>query len=300
MTQAEAEAQQRRWRELVDERLPAAAGAHPDWPVSQNHCFARILLDNACGGPWRESVAPPAWANMPPERLDLALSLGEAVLDGRQDLTVLNHRSLLWRRKVRRPPPPGSLQGEDFSLRRWRLDDDEPFAALCADPEVMRFFPAPKSVRESQTEARALARRFDEDGFGPWVVEAPDGFCGFVGCWRPARPLPLGGLLGQEGSLVEIGWRLAWPVWGRGFAVRGARLALADAFSRCALTEVVAYTAAVNTPSLRVMERLGMSEVGGFDHPGLPEGHPLRPHRLYRLTAADFLAGGGAGGAGIE
>ncbi|MFH6786017.1 MULTISPECIES: GNAT family N-acetyltransferase [Methylobacterium] len=298
-TPGEIAAQQRRWRALVDERLPEAAARHPDWPVSQNHCFARILLDNACGGPWRESVAPPAWANMPPERLALAVSLGEAVLAGRQDLALLNHRSLLWRRKRPVPPPPSSLSGDGFSLRRWRLSDDAPFAALCADPEVMRYFPSPKTARESQTEARALARRFEEDGFGPWAVEAPEGFCGFVGCWRPARPLPLGALIGQETGLartglVEIGWRLARPAWGRGFAIRGARLALADAFARCALTEIVAYTAEVNAPSRRVMERLGMSEVGGFDHPALAEGHPLRPHRLYRLAAADFRAGGAA------
>ncbi|KMO17336.1 GNAT family N-acetyltransferase [Methylobacterium platani] len=291
MSAAEADAQQRRWRILVDERLPEAAAAHPDWPVTRNHCFARILLDNACGGPWRESVAPPAWANMPPERLALAVSLGEAVLAGRQDLAALNRRSLLWRRKRPVAPPPKGLSGDGFSLRRWRLADDGPFAALCADPEVMRFFPAPKTARESQAEARALDRRFEEDGFGPWAVEAPEGFAGFVGCWRPARPLPLGGLIGRETGLVEIGWRLARSAWGRGFAVRGARLALADAFTRCALTEIVAYTADRNGPSRRVMERLGMSEVGGFDHPGLPEGHSLRPHRLYRLAAADFLAG---------
>ncbi len=294
MSPAEVEAQRRRWRALVDERLPEAASGRPDWPVSRNHCFARILLDNACGGPWRESVAPPAWANMPPERLDVALALGEAVLAGRQDLAVLNHRSLLWRRKRPVPQPPASLPGDGFALRRWRLTDDAPFAALCADPAVMRFFPAPKTARESQAEARALARRFEEDGFGPWAVEAPEGFVGFVGCWRPARPLPLGSLIGRETGLVEIGWRLARPAWGRGFAVRGARLALADAFARCALPEIFAYTASLNEPSWRVMERLGMAAVGGFDHPALPEGHPLRPHRLYRLAAADFLAGDAA------
>jgi RimJ/RimL family protein N-acetyltransferase len=290
-TPGDSEAQQRRWRALVDERLPAAAAARPDWPVSRNHCFARILLDNACGGPWRESVAPPAWANMPPERLAVALALGEAVLEGRQDLAVLNHRSLLWRCKRPVPPPPPRLVGDGFSLRRWRLTDDAPFAALCADPEVMRFFPAPKTPRESQAEARALARRFEEDGFGPWVVEAPEGFAGFVGCWRPARPLPFGPLIGRETGLVEIGWRLARFAWGRGFAVRGARLALADVFSRCALPEVVAHTAGLNAPSRRVIERLGMTEAGAFDHPALPEGHPLRPHRLYRLAAAEFATG---------
>jgi RimJ/RimL family protein N-acetyltransferase len=277
---------QRRWRALVDERLPAAA--RPDWPVRLNHCFARILLDNACGGPWRASVAPPAWANMPPARLAEALALGEAVLAGRADLAELNRRSLAWRGHPRGIPAPRALREGDLLLRRWRHEDDAPFAALNADPEVMRFFPAVKSRRESVAEARALDGRFAQDGFGPWALEASGAFVGFVGCWRPLRPLPVAG----DAGLVEIGWRLARGAWGRGLATRGARLALADAFGRCRLPEVVAYTAVLNTPSRRVMERLGMVQAGDFAHPALPEGHPLRPHVLYRLRAADL--GGGA------
>ncbi|MEO1174083.1 MAG: hypothetical protein AAFX94_18850, partial [Myxococcota bacterium] len=50
------------WRRLVEEKLPTAA-EHYDWPVTDDHCFARILLDNACGRPWREVVRPPAWRN---------------------------------------------------------------------------------------------------------------------------------------------------------------------------------------------------------------------------------------------
>ncbi|GJD49129.1 hypothetical protein OPKNFCMD_1859 [Methylobacterium crusticola] len=288
---AEADAQQRRWRALVDDRLPAAAARNPGWPVSRNHCFARILLDNACGGPWRESVAPPAWANMPPERLAAALSLGEAVLAGRADLRAMNDRSLLWRRKAPVPPPPAALAGDGFTLRRWRRADDAPFAALCADPAVMRYFPAVKTRPESLAEARALDRRFERDGFGPWAVEAPEGFVGFVGCWRPARPLPF---TAAGGPVVEIGWRLAAAAWGRGLAVRGARLALADAFGRCGLAEVVAYTALLNQPSRRVMERLGMREAGVFPHPALGEGDPLRPHVLYRIAAADLAGEAGA------
>lgn len=91
----------RRWRDLVEVRLPQAARGQPKWPVSLDHCFARILLDNACGRPWRETARPPAWANMAVDRLVEALALGEAVLDGRADLAALNRRSLAWRGKLR-------------------------------------------------------------------------------------------------------------------------------------------------------------------------------------------------------
>jgi RimJ/RimL family protein N-acetyltransferase len=41
----------------------------------------------------------------------------------------------------------------------------------------------------------------------------------------------------------------------------------------------------VNLRSRRVMEKIGMTHDArdDFDHPGLPEGHPLRRHMLYRL-----------------
>lgn len=87
-----------RWRDLVDARLPAAAGAH--WPIVHNHCFARVLLDNALGVPWRERVAPPAWRNVPASDLSRAVALGEAVLSGDADLWALNRRSLALRGKA--------------------------------------------------------------------------------------------------------------------------------------------------------------------------------------------------------
>ena len=279
---------QARWRDLVDRLLPQAAPAHPDWPVVNDHCFARILLDNACNGPWRESVAAPAWANMPPERLAVAIDLGNAVLSGRADLALLNRRSLQWRGKRRPPEAPATLETASLRLRRWRRSDDAPFARLNADPEVMRHFTKLKSAGESLTEARALDRRFEADGFGPWAVEEPDGpFLGFVGAMRLMRAMPFAG--GERpGSLIEIGWRLSPEAWGRGIATRAARLALADLFGRCGLPSVVAFTALGNTPSRRVMERLGMVQAEDFDHPAVHADDPLRRHVLYRLAAADF------------
>ena len=105
----DAEALRARWRDLVERRLPAAAraseAARADWPVRFDHCFARILLDNACGRPWREVVVPPAWRHMPAATLAEALALGERVLRGEADLHRLNQRSLMLRGKI--PPSPG-------------------------------------------------------------------------------------------------------------------------------------------------------------------------------------------------
>ena len=87
-----------RWFALTRETLPALAVAG-DWPVRFDHCFQRILLDNAAGGPWRDSIAAPAWRNAPDGVLARAVELGEAAAAGKADLALLNRRSLAWRGK---------------------------------------------------------------------------------------------------------------------------------------------------------------------------------------------------------
>jgi RimJ/RimL family protein N-acetyltransferase len=91
---------------------------------------------------------------------------------------------------------------------------------------------------------------------------------------------------------VEIGWRLAFEHWGHGYATEAARLALGYAFGTLALSEVVSFTSVINLRSRAVMERLGMRRdpADDFDHPKLPEGHPLRRHVLYRLDSNGYPA----------
>jgi ribosomal-protein-alanine N-acetyltransferase len=183
--------------------------------------------------------------------------------------------------------PPDSLRTARLLLRPWRDADLAPFRAMNADPEVMRFFAKPLSGDESDAVARRLMGFFDE-GLGPWAVEVPGEapFIGFVGAWRTRAELPFA-------PAVEVGWRLARPFWGRGYAPEAARAALADAFARLDLDEVVAYAAAANAPSIAVMRRLGMAEdaAGGFDHPGFPEADPNRRSVLFRLSRDAFLRG---------
>jgi ribosomal-protein-alanine N-acetyltransferase len=85
---------------------------------------------------------------------------------------------------------------------------------------------------------------------------------------------------------VEIAWRLSADYWGRGLATEGARAVVRHAFAELGLEGLVSFTVPENLRSRRVMEKLGMlhDPRDDFDHPSLPEGHPLRRHVLYRLN----------------
>lgn len=180
------------------------------------------------------------------------------------------------------PTPTHELRTPRLRLRRWRDDDREPFAALNADPLVMRHFPAPLTRGDSDRQVDAFEAEFALQGWGRWAVERCDSgdFIGFVGLTVPRRALPFM-------PCVEIGWRLAAAHWHQGFATEAARAVLAFGFEHLGLPEIVSFTTLGNHPSRAVMERLGMVDRGeDFDHPALAEGHPLRRHCLYRLDAA--------------
>lgn len=89
-----------RWKHLYATHLPALAlsrdPAQPKWPVHLDHCFARIILDNAIGldRPWNQAIKSPAVRTMTGEQLKCALDLGERVASGEADLVELNEVSL--------------------------------------------------------------------------------------------------------------------------------------------------------------------------------------------------------------
>ncbi|WP_298918333.1 hypothetical protein [uncultured Algimonas sp.] len=108
-----------RWRTLVQERLPAQARRRKDWPVYLDHCFARILLDNAFGMMWRKVIEPPAWRNTPLPVLQTAIDLGEDVLADRADLWALNDASLIMRGKKPRGRKPATRRPGRKRNGRW-------------------------------------------------------------------------------------------------------------------------------------------------------------------------------------
>jgi RimJ/RimL family protein N-acetyltransferase len=179
------------------------------------------------------------------------------------------------------------LRTERLLLRGWRADDRAPFAALNADTDVMEHFVHRLTREESDAFVDRIEAAWASDGYGLWAVEPlvdyPRGCVGFVGLAAPRFDA-------HFTPAVEVGWRLDKAVWGRGYAPEGARAALDFAFDVLGLDEVVSMTTVENRKSRRVMEKLGMTRdpADDFDHPLVPEGHPIRPHVLYRLRRSDY------------
>jgi ribosomal-protein-alanine N-acetyltransferase len=186
--------------------------------------------------------------------------------------------------------PVQGLRSARLLLRDWRDDDLPAFAALNADPEVMRWLSSTLTRAESDALAARIRAELAERGFGCWAVEVPGeaSFVGFVGLSVPRFEAAFT-------PCVEAGWRLARPWWGRGIASEAARAAIAHGFGAAGLAEIVSFASAGNEASRGVMERIGMRRdpAGDFDHPALPAGHALRPHVLYRLQRDDWLARAG-------
>lgn len=138
------------------------------------------------------------------------------------------------------------------------------------------------SIDESNALAGTIASHIEQHGWGLWAVEIPNvaPFAGYIGLSRPR-------FVAHFTPCVEIGWRLGLEFWGCGYATEGATAAMRFGFAALGLNEIVSFTTERHQRSRRVMERIGMTHIPAddFDHPGLPVGHTLRRHVLYRKSS---------------
>ncbi len=148
-----------------------------------------------------------------------------------------------------------------------------------ADPEVREHLGGLLTREQSDASVAQFQAEFDQRGYGWWAVEvrATGAFIGFAGLDQVEDDMPFEG--------VEIGWRLARPAWGQGYATEAARTVLAFGFDTRQLSEIVAVTTATNPRSQAVMRRIGMTRdpADDFDDPTASEG-PLRANVLYRIA----------------
>jgi RimJ/RimL family protein N-acetyltransferase len=144
------------------------------------------------------------------------------------------------------------LATERLRLRAFRDDDLEAYAAICADPEVMRYLGEGKTLerRDAWRQMAMILGHWQLRGYGLWAVEerASGELIGRIGFFNPE---------GWPG--FELGWVLRRQSWGRGYATEGARRALAHAFGEMGRERVISLIYPANTPSIRVAERLGES-----------------------------------------
>jgi len=169
------------------------------------------------------------------------------------------------------------ISTERLIMRGWRESDLAPWAAMNADPEVRQYLGPLLTFEQASAWVLNFQDDLDRYGFGFWAVEvrASGEFIGFTGLGTVDEEMPFTG--------VELGWRLAQPAWGHGYATEAALAALEYGFDIRGLAEIVAVTMAGNLRSRAVMRRIGMTTdpAEDFDDPDAGEG-PLRRHVVYR------------------
>ena len=140
-------------------------------------------------------------------------------------------------------------------MRAFRDADLDAYAAMCADPEVMRFLGTGVTLDRSEAwrSMAGFLGHWALRGYGMWALEEKQ----------------TGTLVGRSGFLnpegwpgFELGWTLGRPFWGKGFATEAARRALDYAFEDLARKRVISLIRPANTPSMRVADRLGMVRAG--------------------------------------
>jgi RimJ/RimL family protein N-acetyltransferase len=148
-----------------------------------------------------------------------------------------------------------ALITERLILRRPKDSDLEPFALLCADPEVMRYIGSGRALDRGSAERSfaIIQAHWGAHGSGlRSAISREDGeYLGFVGlAVVPARSV--------AGGETEIGWRLRRAAWGKGLATEGALVVRDNAFQELGVRTLVSLIQPDNHASRRVAEKIGM------------------------------------------
>jgi RimJ/RimL family protein N-acetyltransferase len=180
------------------------------------------------------------------------------------------------------------LKTERLLLRQWCKKNLTPFAALNAGSRVREHFPELLNRQESDASVKLMSSHIQKYNWGFWAASSiqTNEFIGFIGLENVHFSAPFNKL----SPAVEIGWRLAFNHWGKGYATEAAKAALRYSFIKLNLVEIVSFTAVQNIHSQKVMKKINMHHdpKDDFDHSKLVDRNPLRRHVLYRLYHDDW------------
>lgn len=144
---------------------------------------------------------------------------------------------------------------------------------------MTEYFPSILTREESDESARSAFSHINKHGWGKWalVLKETGEFIGRMGLDEVDFQASF------SWDKIELGYRLAFEHWGKGYASEGARAVLEYGFNILNLDEIVAFTPLQNLRSQLVMKRIGMHHdpKEDFDHPKFPD--RLRKHVLYRI-----------------
>jgi RimJ/RimL family protein N-acetyltransferase len=156
------------------------------------------------------------------------------------------------------------LETSRLLLRELVPSDLDFVAEMLAHPDVSFHYERRFARADAQVWLDRQLERYRRDGHGLWLVveratAAPVGQVGLVLQEVEGRRRP------------ELGWVLARPFWGRGYATEAGLAVREAAWSRWGHASVISLIRPANQPSRRVAERVGLTparevEFHGFNH----------------------------------
>lgn len=171
-----------------------------------------------------------------------------------------------------------------LGFRPFTPEDLDSFADLNADEDVMEYFPKRLTTEESEALMNSYNEHIAEYRYGFYAVDLIEtgNFIGLIGLKNTTFEADFT-------PVVEIGWRLHKHYWHKGYATEGAKRCLRFGFNAHQMTEIYSFAPIINEPSIRVMQKIGMTKISEFNHPNVENGHALKTHSLYKLTKSDYL-----------
>lgn len=165
------------------------------------------------------------------------------------------------------------LTTERLVLRHFQIMDCEPMYDIFFDPDVMRFSEGVKTKEWVQAWLLTCLERYQEWGFGPYAIveqntQAVIGYCGLF--FFPDL---------DDQAETEIGYRLAHPAWGHGYATEAARAVCDYGFTQLGIQRLIAIIDPSNVASIRVAEKIGMH----YERDVMLEGY-THPDHVYVVT----------------
>jgi RimJ/RimL family protein N-acetyltransferase len=157
------------------------------------------------------------------------------------------------RQGERVPPGPPTITTARLRLRARTLADLEPIVEMDADPTVRQFIGGPLDRATHREEVRRRIVEGRPEPHASWAIEWRD-HPGFVGLCHLSHS--------DEAGLTQIGWRLHPSAWGQGVATEAARAVLTRALGPIGFSAIVALIAPENRASIRVAEKIGMTQAG--------------------------------------
>ncbi|MFK0008945.1 GNAT family N-acetyltransferase [Paenarthrobacter sp. NPDC090520] len=148
---------------------------------------------------------------------------------------------------------PTPQRTDRLQFREMTDADLDNMAALLGDPEVMRFYPAPKSREEAANWIHWNRENYAEHGYGLWIVETHDGdFIGDCGLtWQQVN----------GAQKLEVGYHVRSDLHGQGYATEAAAACRDYARENLAAKELIAIIHPGNRASERVAKKIGMHRI---------------------------------------